>query len=60
MTDKWTAEEINHKMDWEGFDYFFRHYISPDDIADEEIKEKAEEYREVAHELEKLVVSKLP
>lgn len=51
---KMTAGEIKNKIDYEGFDYFFRYYIEPNQLPDSLVK-LATKYRDVAQELEEAV-----
>jgi len=54
MSDIWDIEDIRSFIDMEGFDYFFRHYISSEDLP-EGLQQLARDYINAADALEKAV-----
>jgi hypothetical protein len=46
-----TNEDIQNKIENEGFDYFFRFYSSPMDFKDKHLREAVERYTAAADDL---------
>lgn len=40
-----TNEELFDKINWEGFEYFFLDYVSPDSIADEDLQKSVRQLK---------------
>lgn len=46
-----THESLQHKIEYEGFDYFFTSYISYDDILDADLREALIEFLDAREKL---------